>query len=254
MRRKTRITALVLLILALIVNGGIRGVSSAEPAEGTDFVIGVQSFVNSLDPQEISSNVGQQVTYNIFDTLVFRDPYKTPLEIKAGLADSWKRLDELTWEFQLRKGVKFHDGSELTAEDVVFSLMRAIKVEDPRYGNTNAVIGGNMDRVEAVDKNTVRVITLKPDPIVEQLLSDANAGIVSKAYVEKVGLEKSCLMPIGTGPYKVSSFVPGNKLVMERFEDFWGDKAPFKTVTYTVIPEIASRITSLVNKETDFIN
>jgi peptide/nickel transport system substrate-binding protein len=87
----------------------------------------------------------------------------------------------------------------------------------------------------------------------EVLLSDRCASIISKGYYEKVGFEKADLAPVGAGPYRVISYKSGQQLVVERFKDYWGEKAPLDRITFTCIPEISSRITALVNREVDFI-
>lgn len=220
---------------------------------GTELRIGAQAMPDTLDANASVSNAGIQVYYNIYDTLIMRDTHADEVKFVPGLAESWEQTDELTWEIKLRPNVKFHDGSTMTAEDVAYSMNRVINEEDPSYLTTHSYLLSNFESFEAVDDLTVIAHTIHPEPLFEHLLSDPNAGITSKAYVESVGIDAAALAPVTTAPYKVVSFDPGQEVVLERFDDYWGEKAPFEKVTYTLMPEIISRITALQNGEVDMI-
>lgn len=266
-KRFLRVCSLGLLLAMLASGCGANPGTSSQAASGsqpssqittqgearTELRVGVQSFVTNVGAQSAESNAAAQVLYNIYDTLVMRQPDSGEQKIIPGLAESWEQQDDRTWIFHLRSGVQFHDGSILTAEDVAYSLNRVINQEDPLFSSVYAKFMYNFEPVEVVDDLTVKITTKQPDPLVLSLLSDPNTGITSKAYVESVGLEESILMPISTAPYQVTEFVPNEKLVLERFENYWGEQAPLEKITYTLIPEISSRITALVNDEVDFI-
>ncbi len=213
--------------------------------------IGTNAFTTGLEATR-TSNADAQFQYNVYDSLIMRDPFSKELKFIPGLAESWKKLEPTVWEFKLRKEVKFHDGSVMTADDVAFSLNRIFKKEDARFANAHGRYFNTFDKVEIVDGHTVKIHTKVPDPLVEVFLSDLSGAITSKAYVQRVGLNESNLKPIGTGPYKVVSFTPNKTIVLERFDDFWGEKAPIQKVTYSYIPETASRVTAIVNNEIDF--
>ncbi len=187
------------------------------------------------------------------EALIERDPYSKPMKFLPGLATSWKLVSPTVMEMKLRKGVKFHDGSTLEAKDVEFTLNRIWKRTRPEFSGVQGRYFYNFDRVEVVDPLTIRIHTKRPEPLIEVLLSARNASITSKEYNERVGYEKADLMPIGAGPYKVVSFRPRQELVLERFNDYYGDKAPLDRIVFKMIPEISSRITALVNNEVDFI-
>ncbi|OMF21644.1 hypothetical protein BK133_28020 [Paenibacillus sp. FSL H8-0548] len=232
------------------------GQSTAEPSNEAQEIehlrIGTNAFTAGLEPTR-TSNADAQLQYNIYDTLILRDPFSKSLEFLPGLAESWGNIEPTVWEFKLRQNVKFHDGTIMDAEDVAYSLNRIFKQEDPRFDNAYGRYFNTFDKVEIVDETTVRIHTLQADPLVEIFLSDLSGAITSKEYIDRVGLEQADLMPIGTGPYKVASFVPKENAVLERFEDYWGKKAPIKKVTYTYIPEISSRVTAIANNEIDFV-
>lgn len=228
--------------------------TAAKVAEENEILkVAVQSMPSTLDANASVSNSGIQFYYNIYDTLIMRDSSAETPTFLPGLAKSWEQIDDLTWEFKLREGVKFHDGTTMNADDVVYSMNRVINQEDASYATSHSYLLGNFDRFEAVDDLTVRAYTFNPEPLIENLLSDPNVGISSKEYCESVGLEAASLMPMTTGPYKVVSFDPGNTVVLERFDDYWGEKAPFEKIEFKRVAEVISRITALQNGEVDFI-
>lgn len=223
------------------------------PAAAQELRVGVASHVTSLDVQEETSNAGAQFLYNIYDTLIEPEALSEIPKYGPGLALSWKRLGPTVTEFKLRPNVRMHDGGILEADDVAFSLNRVFRQQDPRFLGSHGRFFYNFDRVEVVDPLTVRIHTRKPEPLLEPLLAARNAGITSRKYVERLGLDKAALQPVGTGPYRVTAFTPNQLLAIERFDGHWGPKPPLDKITFRRIPEIAARITALVNKEVDFI-
>lgn len=215
--------------------------------------IGVASHVRTLDVSEATGNNEAQFLHNIFDTLIERDNYAAPLKFKPGLATSWKMVSPTAMELQLRNGVVMHDGETMSADDVKYSLERVFQPTEARFRASNGRFFYNFKSVEIVDPLTVRIHTHRPDPLIETLLSARNAGITSKKYVERVGLDASGLKPVGTGPYRVDALKPNELAVLVRHERFWGAAPPFDRLSYIRIPEVAARITALVNKEVDFI-
>lgn len=222
-------------------------------AQVRELRIGVASHVRSLDVNEATGNNEAQFLHNLFDTLIERDNYASPLKFVPGLALSWKMVAPTTMELKLRDGVVMHDGVTMGGEDVKFSLERMFQPKDPRFRAANGRFFYNFKSVDVVDRLTVRIHTHRADPLMETLLSARNAGITSKAYVERVGLDASGLKPVGTGPYMVELLKPNEQAVLVRHDKFWGERPPFDKLTYLRIPEVASRITALVNKEVDFI-
>ena len=239
----------VLAVLTLIAAAG------TATAAAKELRVGLQSFDDGtpgLDSYH-TTNAQAQMLNTIHECLIEREPYSQPLKFQPALAESWKTVAPTVVEVKLRKGVKFHDGSVMTAEDVAYSLNRIWKRTRPEYDVANGRFFYNFDRVEVVDPHTVLIHTKRPEPLFEVLLSDRCAGIVSKSYFEKNGPEKAELAPVGAGPYKVASFKARHQLVVERFDDYYGAKAPLDRITFTHIPEISSRITALINGEVDFI-
>jgi peptide/nickel transport system substrate-binding protein len=233
-----------------------------EPALAQELRVGVQNMNNYLDPGSDHSNAGSQYYYNSFDTLIDRD-HGGSGEFIPGLATSWEIVSPQMIEFTLREGVRFHDGSEMTADDVVFSLNRMFSPTYPPYLVRKRDRLNNFTRAEATEDGKVRVYTARSEPLFETLLSMQQTMIVPKGYLmglsghaevdEVTDYEAFGLAPVGTGPYRIAKFVPGERIVYDRFDDFWGEPAPFERVTVTRIPETVSRVTALRSGEVDMI-
>lgn len=232
-------------------------------ASAQEITVGAANVAPYLDPGRDHSNVGSQFYYNTFDTLIDRDHGKLELEWVPALATSWKLVEPKVMEFKLREGVKFHNGADMTADDVVFSLNRMIQATFPPYVVRAKDRLGNFLRAEKVDDLTIRVVAEREEPLWETLMSLQQVMIVPEAYIkgltgkadvaEDSDYEAFALAPVGTGPYKVATFQPGEKLVWERFDDFWGETAPLERATVVQIAETASRVTALKTGEADII-
>jgi peptide/nickel transport system substrate-binding protein len=208
-----------------------------------------------LDPGRDHSNVGSQFYFNLFDPLIHRDYTKVEPEWLPGLAVAWELVGPTTMELKLREGVKFHNGATMTADDVVFSLNRMFQATFPPYQVRQRDRLGNFERAEKVDDLTVRVHTKREETLWETLLNLQQLFIVPEAYIKALAgdpnaienddYEAFSLAPVGTGPYRLAEFVPGERVVYERFDDFWGEAAPLERVTVRHVPETASRLTAL---------
>lgn len=229
--------------------------ASAAFAQGRpDIVVAVQDNPPQLDPVLFSRNVSLRTLYNVFDYPIMID-FKDNWALKPGLAESWKRIDERTLELKLREGVKFHDGTEMTADDFVFSYgpVHMSAEDSPGYALTRPYMG-TIENVEAVDRYTVRVTSMAPDPLLEQRLAGWSSQIVSKAAFEAAGdWERWALAPVGTGPYKIAEYVSGDHLLLQAHDDYWGGKPPFASVRFQIVPETAARIAGLVAGDFDII-
>lgn len=216
-------------------------------------VVGIKAEVLTLDPAMYRDRTTEGVLRNIFDGLVTRTPDG---EVKPQIAESWENPTPTEWIFKIREGVKFHDGSDLTVDDVVFTFERLI-TEGAIDGQTAPRKGllGPLSKVEKVDDQHVKFILDEPWPILIKMLP--HQQIVPKAYIEKVGNEEFAKNPIGAGPFK---FVKGNldeRIELERFDDYYGGSpdippvgpAKIKKLIFEVIPENSSRIAALQSGE-----
>jgi peptide/nickel transport system substrate-binding protein len=233
----------------------------------------------SLEVVRERSNVGERVQMPIFENLIARN-LKSKLEPIPGLAESWKRIDERTVELSLRKGVKFHNGDEMTSEDVVFTFGPERMFGENYDNNTNKtlfttvmardsiegkklpaeVLGiskrlwPSLEKVEAVDKYTVRFVNRVPDVTLEGRIASGGSEIINKrAFMEAKTWVDWARKPIATGPYKIREFKPDESLTLDAHDDYWGGKPPIKTIRFVVVPEVASRINGLLSGQYEFI-
>jgi peptide/nickel transport system substrate-binding protein len=169
--------------------------------------------------------------------------------LAPSLAESWKASpDGRVYDFVLRKGVKFHNGDPLTAEDVKFSF--------ERYKGTAAkTLKERVAAVETPDPQHVRFRLKNPWPDFLLFYTTASGAgwIVPKKYVEKVGDEGFKKAPIGAGPYKFVSFTPGVELVMEAFEQYWRKVPNVKRLVFKVITDDSTRLAALKRGEADIV-
>lgn len=235
----------------------------AGPATAQEIRVGVQNMSPYIDPGRDHSNVGSQQYYNTFDTLIEKDQTKAESVWKPGLATAWTQISPTVMELKIRQGVKFHNGDPMTADDVVFTIERIIHTDFAPYLIRKKDFVPNFEKIEKLDEETIRITTAKPEPLFETLLNIQQLMIVPKKYMmgltgdpnkaEPGDFEAFGLKPVGTGPYKITEYVPNQKIVYERFDGFWGDKAPLAKATLTRIPELSARITALKNGEVDII-
>ena len=232
-------------------------------ALSAELKVGSANMPSYLDPGRDHSNVGSQFYYNSFDVLIDKDAETAETTFRPGLATEWKLVEPTVMELKLRQGVVFQNGDPMTADDVIFSLNRMLKPTFKPYIVRAKDRLGNFDRAEKVDEHTIRIVAKRPEPLWETLINMQQLMIMPEKYTkaltgdpnvaEDADFEAFSLAPVGTGPYKIAQFVPGEKIVWERHDAFWGDKAPFEKVTVSYVPEMASRITALKNKEVDII-
>jgi peptide/nickel transport system substrate-binding protein len=162
------------------------------------------------------------------------------------LSAAWENVDELTWEFEIREGVTFHDGSELTAHDVAFSYEHVL---DPDVGSRSYSWIAMIERVEAIDDMIVRMTTSEPYP---PLLTTVNRiFIVPEARYQEAGPEGFAVDPIGTGPYQFVEWVRDDHFLLESFEDYWRGAPRIKQVQFRPIPEASTRVSALRAGEID---
>jgi peptide/nickel transport system substrate-binding protein len=198
----------------------------------------------TLDPHFHEETPAANVLLNIYDTLLFRDK---DTKLIPWLAESWRIVNPTTWEFKIRKGVKFHNGEELDAEAVKFSLDR---LRDPELKNRQAGNFRLVTSVDVVDKHTVRVVTSKPFPTLENQLALRGAVMAPKHFrgKDKVFADKN---PVGTGPYKFVRWAKDEQIVLEANEQYWGGAPKVKALVFRPIPEHAVRVAALQAGEID---
>lgn len=198
--------------------------------------------VTSLDPHQGKETPAVEVTCQIFDTLLTLNPETNELE--GQVAESWEQKDETTYVFHIRKGIKFHDGSDLTAEDVKFSLDRACNSAAVSY------IVNFIDSVNVDDEYTVTLKTKEPYAPALRNLAIPFAAIVPKAAVEAD--EKAFILnPIGSGPYTFVEWKQGDHVTLKAFDNYYAGKPATDNLIMKVIPETSQRSIALETGEID---
>lgn len=222
----------------------------ASPALAADLVVGVKSGPASIDPHFTATGANAESSKHIYDSLVTAG---NNLELLPGLATEWKAIDPTTWEFKLREGVKFHDGSDFTAEDVKFSIERVPTVTGP---NPVTLYTRRIAGVEIVDPHTIRIKTNAPAPtlpndLVRLFIVSHTAAAGLNSPEEASAAFQSGKAAIGTGPYKFVSWAPTQDLVLVRNDDYWGEKQPWEHVTRKELPNDAARVAQLLAGQID---
>ena len=233
-------------------------------AHAQELKVGLSAEPSAMDPHFHNLGPNNSLTKHIFDRIVNQDENQN---IKPGLATSWKTLDDKTWEFKLRSGVKFSDGSDFTANDVMFSYCRAPRVENSPSSfaiNTRAIAS-----MKAPDPLTLVITTDKPYPLLPNELSTVailsakangagqvefdpkkckNAGTYPKTEAFNSGQAA-----IGTGPYKLSRFTKGDRIILERNDAYWEGKPAWERIIFRPITSSAPRVAALLAGDVDLI-
>ncbi len=230
------------------------------PQAGGTLVVGLDSEVLTLDPADYRDRATETVIRNMFDGLVTRT---TDGRVVLELADSAELVDDTTWEFVLKQGVTFHNGEDLTAEDVKFSFDRviienAIDYPDAHTAQRKGLISP-LESVDVVDDYTVRFNLSAPWPVAMQMF--VHQHIIPKDYFEAVGTEGFIAAPVGCGPFRFIEGSLGDQIVMERFEDYYGgadELAPvgpalLDRVIFRILPEASTRVSALRAGEVNII-
>lgn len=205
--------------------------------------------VTSLDPHYHQLSPNNAAADMIFDRLVQMDAQS---RLQPGLATEWRAVEPNVWEFKLRPNVRFHNGQEFTAEDVAFTFQRVPNV--PNSPSSFAIYTRPIRGVEIVDPLTIRLRTEGPHPLMPMELS--NVRILDKQTHEGAATEdfNSGRVAIGTGPWRVVSHRNGDRIELERNDQYWGERPAFARVTYRMITNDAARTAALLAGDVEFID
>ena len=204
---------------------------------------------SSLDPHYHNLGPNNAMARHFFDRLVQTDQTQ---RATPGLALSWKPISDSTWEFKLRTGVKFTDGSAFTADDVVYSIERAPNV--PNSPSSFGIATKSIKKMEVVDPFTIRFTTDGPYPLLPNDLAIVN--IMSRKASQGKTTEQLNAGDglVGTGPYKLVEWVRGDHLTMVRNEHYWGEKPQFEKVIFRPMTNGSARVAALLAGDVDFID
>jgi peptide/nickel transport system substrate-binding protein len=215
------------------------------PAHAATLVIARAASPSTMDPGFLREPA--TLVDNVFDTLVGRD---ANLKLVPDLALSWTSVDPLTWEFKLRPGVTFQNGETFDANAVKFSLDRVL---DPAAHAPTISYINTIAAVDVVDADTVRIHTKAADPLLPTRMSRYPAYIVPPAYLKSIGAEQFARKPIGTGPYRVTEFVPDDHVTMQANPGYWRGKPAIDTVVWRALPEPTARVAALLAGEVQLV-
>lgn len=232
--------------LAVGVTMAVAPKVSAQAGKARVLKIGMSGYPVQIEPVMLNQTATRRVATQMFETLLAFD-HANGMRLKPSLAESWKRVAPDAVQFNLRRGVRFHDGSTLTAADVAFSLSKDHLLGPDKAGQTVAMqtlapIAG----VDVIDNYTAVVRTSGPDLLLEQRLAGWSSEIVSKKAFDAAGSWAKWLdAPIGTGPYALVSKKLDVGVRLRAFPEYWGGVPPYAELEFKIIPELASRINAL---------
>src|SRR5438128_1160480 len=244
-----RLNVLLALAVALSVAG-------ADPAPGQDrartkeIVVGLGAEPRTMLAVTIVDWTTNNMLEHIYDRLLDRDP--RTFKPKPMLAESWRIVNDTTWEFKLRKGVRFHNGEPFTAHAVKATIDYALDPANKTHF-TAAAYWGLVREVQVVDDHTVRFLTKQPWPNLIDSASLTNGLIMPAKALRELGPAKLAEKPIGTGPFKFVEWKRDERLVLEKNPDYWQGPADASRVTFRFIPEFSARLAALLSGEIDIM-
>jgi peptide/nickel transport system substrate-binding protein len=219
----------------------------ASGASAANLTVGLGTDVTAIDPHYHNLTPNNNVAAHVYGYLVDRNEKSQPI---PGLATEWKTVDATTWEFKLRKGVKFHDGSDFTAADVVASIERVPKV--PNSPSPFTAFTKQIQKIEVVDPYTIRFKTALPYPLMPSDMTQV--AIINRQFANASTDDfNSGKAAIGTGPYKVVRYAKSDRLELARNDNWWGGKTPWEKVTLRILPNDATRVAALLSGDVQVI-
>jgi peptide/nickel transport system substrate-binding protein len=235
-----------LLLLAMSACSGQGGKEASTAENDNTLRIGMDGDVLTFDTQD-NGAFGTPMM-NIFNTLVKIDDEGN---FHPHIAKEYKTVNDVTWQFTLNEGVKFHNGEDLTADDVKFTLERVVKdntlIEHERFKT--------IKEVRIIDDYNIQIITHKPDPSMLNRLIRMGAAILPEDYINEHGMEYFVEHPIGSGPYKVASYQRDNEMVLDKFDEYFkGDISDWDKVIIRTLPGASTRVNELVTGGVDIVN
>ena len=223
---------------------GLAGAQARKPA----LTIALPSTPETIDPHQFRSVLSGSIIGMMGEGLLTRDPQT--MELKPLLAESWRNVNPTTWEFKLRKGVRFHNGEDFTADSVKFTIDRIVNSKLNTLGKLTFPPSFGPD-VTIVDPHTVRIVTKVPDPMVPARLAAESMNMAPAKGLAEFKDKFVTDRFIGTGPFKFVESVVGDRVVLEANPGYWGAKPPSQKVVWQVIPDAATRVAALQRGDID---
>ena len=244
MTHRRRHRAVIVFILGVV----LAQISASEAhARDAELIISQKADVETFDPSQSNNTTTHNVTINVFDTLIrLSDDGR---DFVGELAESWKVVDPTTWQFRLRRGVKFHNGEDLNAAAVKFTLDSTL---DPERKTRQRPTYVAFKEVRIDDPYTVSIITHKPYAIALTQLQ--YLMVVPPGYIKQVGWDEFGRKPVGSGAFKFKEWERDVRVVLEANDAYWKGRPKVRTVAFRAIPEDASRIAAVQRGEVDIID
>ena len=221
---------------------------ATQTAVAQTLTIGIGDAVTNIDPHYLNSPTNKNVICNIYDALTDAD---SGYGVYPSLAESWKRLDDTTWEFKIRPGVRFHDGVTFTADDVAFTLARAPVV--PNSPSSYSQYTKQIASVEVINPETIRIHTKGPAPGLLWDLMQISIIARHAADGRSTADFNAGRAAIGTGPYRFVSWQPGDRLRMTANPEYWGGVEPWANLTIRPIANDGARVAAMLAGDVDMI-
>ncbi|MGI2328133.1 ABC transporter substrate-binding protein [Planococcus sp. YIM B11945] len=243
---------MLLLVLAMILAGcsgggessGSEGEAPVEKSDSKTLTVAYGTDIVTFDIHDHNTTSTEAIHVNMFNYLLKNEGEKgfTP-----DLAESWENVDDTTWSFKLKEGVKFHNGEDLTADDVKFTLERVAKDDALlEHGNYNQI-----KEVKVISDYEFEIITVNPEPALLNRLSRLGSSILPKDYIETEGWEVFLEQPVGTGPYKFKEWKKDDRLTLEANSEYFGDAPKWEELVFRSIPEDSTRVSELLTGGVD---
>ncbi len=233
-------------------------------ASAQELKIGLSAEPSAIDPHFHNLSPNHSLAKHIFDALTDQDETQ---RLKPGLAVSWRTVDDRTWEFKLRPGVKFTDGSDFSANDVIYTFCRTPRVENSPSSlalNVRAVTGMSAPDPLTVVMTTENPYPLLPSDIVNVRMLSAKANGAGQVIFDRQDCLNVGTYPktesfnsgqaaIGTGPYRLVRYAKGDRIVLERNDAYWGDKPDWQRIVFRPITSAGPRVAALLSGDVDLI-
>jgi peptide/nickel transport system substrate-binding protein len=252
MRKQRWVLALVIVMLLATTACSTKksintpNTPNASATKKDTVTVALDSDYPTMDPHMHNERNAIILNWHIFDSLLTRN--RDTMAVVPHLAESFKAINDTTWEFKLRKNVKFHNGEEFNADSVKFTFDRVLdeNTKSPQRGNVSAV-----KEVKVIDPQTVQLITSSPYPLLPERLTFFE--MLPPKYFQEVGAEKFGQSPVGTGPYKFVEWKKGDRVTLKANEQYWKTPAAIKNIVFRSIREQATQMNELASGGVDLI-
>lgn len=235
------------LAAGCLLAAGFAATAPTAAQSTSELVVALAAPLSSLDPHFHNLTPNNSLAKHVFENLISTD---SNYNLKPGLAESWRTLDPLTWEFKLRRNVRWHDGTPFTAEDVIATFRRAPNV--PNSPASFALFVKPVASITAPDPHTLVMKTALPHPLLPRDMTAVQIIPKSVADAKTEDFNSGKAM-IGTGPYRFAEYKPGDRVVLERNDQYWGPRPAWQRVQYRMISNNAARVAALLSGDVQMI-